>query len=101
MTHMHLFNYRAYFLIYKIKKLDKISPRAQIGYLCGYDFINIFRIWLPIQAKVIRIRNVKFDDTKLYYSSNLELSALRDIEIKKVVKSLKILDIINKLSHKA
>ena len=42
---------------------------------------------------------MKFDNNKLYYFSDLELSALRDIEIKRVVKSLEILDIINKLSH--
>ena len=40
---------------------------------------------------------MKFNDNKLYYPSDLEFSALRDIEIKRVIKSLKILDIINKL----
>ena len=97
---MHPFSYRTYLLIHKIKKLDKINPRAQIGYLYDYDSTNIFRIWLPTQAKVIRIRNVKFDDIKLYYSSDLEFSALRNIEIKKIVKLLEILDIINKLLYK-
>ena len=42
MAHIHLFSYKTYFLIYKIKKFDKISLRAQIGYLYGYDFTNIF-----------------------------------------------------------
>ena len=98
---MHPFSCRAYPLIYKIKKLDKINPRAQIDYLYGYDSTNIFRIWLPIQAKVIRIRDVKFDDTKLYHFSNLKLSALRDAEIKRVVELLEILDVINKLLYRA
>ena len=40
---------------------------------------------------------MKFDDNKLYYSSDLKFSALRNIKIKKVIKLLKILDIINKL----
>ena len=99
-AYIYLFSYRAYPLIYKIKKFDKISPRVQIGYLYGYDFTNIFRIQLFIQAKVIRIRDVKFNNNKLYYFSDLELSALRNVEIKKVVKLLKILDIINKLLYK-
>ena len=42
---------------------------------------------------------MKFNDNKLYYSSDLELSVLRDIEIKKVIKSLEIPNIINKLSR--
>ena len=101
MVYIYLFNYRTYFLIYKIKKFDKISLRAQIGYLYNYDFTNIFRIWLFIQIKVIRIRNVKFDDIKLYHPSDLELNALRDAEIKRVIQLLKISDIINKLLYKA
>ena len=44
---------------------------------------------------------MKFDNNKLYYPFNLEFSALRDAEIKKIVKSLEISDIINKLSYKA
>ena len=44
---------------------------------------------------------MKFDDNKLYYPSDLKLSALRNIEVKRVVKSLKILNIINKLSRGA
>ena len=99
MVYIHLFSYKAYSLIYKIKKFDKMNLRAQIGYLCGYDFINIFRIWLLIQAKVIRIRDVKFDNNKLYYPSDLELSVLRDTEIKRVVESLEIPDVINELSR--
>ena len=42
---------------------------------------------------------MKFDDNKLYYPSDLELSALRNIEIKKIIKLLKIPDVINKLSR--
>ena len=44
---------------------------------------------------------MKFNDNKLYYSSDLELSALRNIKVKRIVKSLKILNIINKLSRGA
>ena len=40
---------------------------------------------------------MKFDDNKLYYPSDLEFSALRDIKVKRVVKLLEILDIINEL----
>ena len=39
---------------------------------------------------------MKFNDNKLYYPFDLEFSALRDVEVKKIMKLLKILDIINK-----
>ena len=101
MTYIYLFNYKVFSLIYKILKLAKISLRVQIGYLYNYNSTNIFRIQLPIQDKIIRIRDVKFNDNKLYYPSDLKLSALRDIEVKRVIKLLKIPDIINKLSRGA
>ena len=44
---------------------------------------------------------MKFNDNKLYYSSDLELSALRNIKIKKIIKLLKKLDIVNKLLRRA
>ena len=43
---------------------------------------------------------MKFNDNKLYYPSDLKLNALRNIEIKRVIKLLEILNIINKLSRK-
>ena len=47
LDHMHPFGCRVYSLIHNIPKLQKMLPRAQIGYLVGYDSTNIFRIWLP------------------------------------------------------
>lgn len=35
---------RAYPLKYDIPRLNKLAPRAHIGYLVGYDSTNIFRI---------------------------------------------------------
>ena len=99
MAYIYLFSYRVFPLIYKIFKLAKISPRVQIEYLYDYNSTNIFRIQLSIQNKIIRIRDVKFNDNKLYYPFDLKLSALRNIKIKKIIKLLKILDIINKLSR--
>jgi hypothetical protein len=46
----------------KRKRLLKLDPRAYIGYLVGYDFTNIYRIWVPYQGKVISIRDVIFDE---------------------------------------
>ena len=90
LDHIHPFGCRVYSLRHDILKLQKMLPRAQIGYLVGYDSTNIFRIWLPAQERVIRARDVKFTDGKLYKPSDLELSALNTAEAKKVVEILDI-----------
>ena len=43
-AHLHILGSRVYVLINKIPKKAKLSPRALIGYLVGYDSTNIFRI---------------------------------------------------------
>jgi len=55
----------AYPLIHKIPKKQKLRPRAQIGYLIGYNSSNIFRIWIPEELKVVVTRDVTFDESKV------------------------------------
>ena len=66
--HLRVYGCRAYPLIpsIKIRKKDKLSPRARIGYLVGYDSTNIFRIWIPSKERVIRSRDVLFNEDLLY-----------------------------------
>jgi hypothetical protein len=54
--------------IYKrgLSKLRKLDPRADVGYLVGYNFTNIYRIWIPYQKHVIFTRNVIFDKSKFF-----------------------------------
>ncbi len=44
MNHLVLYGCRAYSYIKKRGKLEKLEPRAYIGYLVGYDSTNIFCI---------------------------------------------------------
>jgi hypothetical protein len=37
------------------KKLQKLAPRAHIGYLAGYESTNIYRVWIPHKKKVLFI----------------------------------------------
>ena len=64
---LFLFGSKAYVRI-DTKKSEKMAPRAQIGYLVGYEAHNIWRIWVtgPNGSKVIRARDVVFDETKKY-----------------------------------
>ena len=53
LTHMHVYGCKTYTLDKRIKKGDKLAPRALIGHLVGYDSTNIYRIWIPSLHKVI------------------------------------------------
>ena len=44
LAYLYLFGCKAYSLIHKIPRKQKLEPRASIGYLVGYDSTNIFRI---------------------------------------------------------
>ena len=58
---------KAYALNKSIPKNLKTEPRAFIGYHVGYEGTNIFRIWVPSQRKVIRTRDVKFNEKEHTY----------------------------------
>ena len=49
------------FFKYKIPRLNKLVLRAHIGYLVGYDLINIFQVYIPSKKKVIRTKDIKFN----------------------------------------
>lgn len=64
--HIRIYRCRAYPLIKNQPKLNKLEPRTSIGYLVGWDSTNIFRIWIPSLQKVIRTRDVTFDESSKY-----------------------------------
>jgi hypothetical protein len=82
--HIRTYGCRAYPLIQNQPKLNKLEPRTSIGYLVGWDSNNIFRIWIPTLQKVIRTRDVTFDENLRYdptqYENPLPLEAIQAIE---------------------
>jgi hypothetical protein len=50
----------------RVKRGDKLAPCALIGHLVGYNLTNIYRIWILSLRKVIRTRDVIFDETLFY-----------------------------------
>lgn len=54
------------------EKLEKLAPKAYVGWLVGYQGSNIWRIWIPTLSRVISTRDVKFDETKRYSKSDEE-----------------------------
>ena len=63
---LYAYGSKAYVRDVNIAKGDKMENRTYIGYLVGYDSSNIFRIWVPHRKRVIRARDVNFDETKRY-----------------------------------
>ena len=79
LSHLRAFGCRAYALTREVKaKLQlkrKLKERAHIGYLIGYDSTTIFRIWVPSLDKVIRTRDVRFNESLFYRADDDNLTA--------------------------
>ena len=78
--HLHKFECRAYFFDKSIFKKNKLRERAHIEYLLKYDDSNIYFIWISNQQKVIRTKDVIFDES-IYYDSS-------EIDVVKLLKSM-------------
>ena len=57
-------------------KKQKFAERAHIGYFIGYDLSNIYRIWNAGRNKVIRTRDVTFDENSRYDPMDIDLGQL-------------------------
>ena len=60
----------------KEKRASKVSPRAHIGHLVGYDASNLCRIWIPQLKRVVSTRNVRFNKKLLYNKPKKKEKAL-------------------------
>ncbi|KAF9733719.1 polyprotein [Paraphaeosphaeria minitans] len=54
-------------------RLQRLDPKAWIGYLIGYQSTNIYRIWIPSMAKVISTRDVVFDEETVFNGKTEDL----------------------------
>lgn len=75
LSHIYKIGSRAY--AYKtgpkeLPKRAKLDTRCHLGYLVGFEGHNIYRIWIPSQRKVIRTRDVRFNE-KLKYEKERDL----------------------------
>ena len=77
--HLRAFGCKIYALTTKAKKRDnrlqKLAPRAWIGFLVGYTSSNIYRVWVPGLGRTISTRDVAFNEAEFF---NGDLQNLRD-----------------------
>ena len=76
LSHLRQIGCKAYAIDKHILQKEKLQKRAHIGHLIGYDSTNIFLVWIPSQRKIIRTRDVLFDETSLYNPSEPDLAQL-------------------------
>lgn len=55
-------------------RTEKLQARSHIGYLVGFDSTNVYRVWIPSLNKIIRTRDVIFDEDQRYnWTSDLDI----------------------------
>lgn len=94
LSHLNIYGCKAYSIKHGIPKLHKLQPRALIGYLIGYDSTNIYRIWSPTQDKVIRTRDVTFNEKAFYNPDDIDITQLLRERVSEVVDTIQDIDIL-------
>ncbi len=92
LSHLHSYECRAYALKNLISRKEKLESRTFIDHFVSYDFINIYRIWILSRMRVIRTKNVTFDENRFYDSTDLNLNHMLKTTVKDVIQVLKILE---------
>ena len=54
-------------------RLQRLDPKAWIGYLIGYQSTNIYPVCIPSLAKVISTRDVVFDESVVFSGKTADL----------------------------
>jgi hypothetical protein len=97
-AHLRVYGCKAFALtteyLKKEKRLQRFNPKAWIGYLIGYDSTNIYRIWNPLTNKIVRARDVIFNEDEVF-TGNLERlrDDIKDISLPELAELLQEVDI--------
>ena len=69
-SHLKIYGCKAFALttdaLKKTHRLQRMNPKAWIGYLVGYNSTNVYRIWNPIKNIVISTRDVTFNENETF-----------------------------------
>ena len=75
LSHIRVYGCLSYVHIKNRLKKEKLFPKAEIGYLVGYDSTNIYRIWIPSRDVVVSSRDVTFNEMVTYDPLRHRISA--------------------------
>jgi hypothetical protein len=72
----------------KKKRLNKLDPRAHIGYLIGYNFTNIYKIWILYKGIVIFTRDVIFNKKTFFDGKRIDIITGLYAELDTLIKKI-------------
>lgn len=64
LANLRVYGSLLYCRIRNIPRIQKTSPRAEIGFLVGYVASNVWKIWFPSRGKVEVVRDARFDESR-------------------------------------
>jgi hypothetical protein len=64
LANLRVYGSLSYCRIRNIPRLQKTSPRAEIGFLVGYVASNVWKIWFPARNKIDVVRDARFDESQ-------------------------------------
>ena len=77
--HFKTYTYKIYILIKsksdpnKPKRFQKLTPRIYIGYLVGYESINIYKVWILCKKKIISVQDIIFNKEAFFNSKPIKI----------------------------
>ncbi|QGA13501.1 hypothetical protein EYB26_001151 [Talaromyces marneffei] len=98
--HLKVYGCRAYAMttnaLKKENRLERFNPKAWIGYLVGYSSTNIYKIWNPKTGAIVRVRDVIFDESRVFSGHLLELEdELLGVSVEELARLLLRIDVSN------
>ena len=73
----------------KTNRLQRLNPKAWIGYLIGYSSTNIYRVWIPQLNKVISTRDVVFNEYERFTGDLEKLKDdVKEVDLEELAKLL-------------
>ncbi|KAJ5369326.1 uncharacterized protein N7496_009086 [Penicillium cataractarum] len=78
LANLRVYGSLTYCRIRHIPRLQKTSPRAEIGFLVGYVASNIWKVWFPAKGKVEIVRDARFDEARRWKP---DMQYWQDIEL--------------------
>lgn len=98
-THLRVYGCKAYAMttdaMKKDNRLERLNPKAWIGYLIGYASSNIYRIWNPHTNRIVSTRDVNFDEEEVYSGDPEEVKKDKRVALEQLEKVLNRIDLDN------
>ncbi len=55
-------------------RFQKLASKVYIGYFVGYEFTNIYKVWIPYKKKVVLIRDVIFNEEAFFDGKPIKIT---------------------------